>query len=155
MAAVCRITQRWWRRHSPLCDSLQASTLPHRPCCCAYSSLQSLKVFSHTLLSELGSCVKVEVNVLGSNPVPNSPYGLCGREIKLNLNHTMHSELKRCVKVEVDVLGSIPVPDSPYGLCGPKVTLNRTDEGRGGRPGLSVPNHPYGLCNIELNRVRA
>ena len=27
--------------------------------------------------TELRSCVKVEVDVLGS-PVPNSPYGLCG-----------------------------------------------------------------------------
>ena len=37
-------------------------------------------------------------------PVPNSPYGLCGREAIRNLSP---SELRsRVVKVEVDVLGS-------------------------------------------------
>ena len=35
--------------------------------------------------AERRSCVKVEVGVLGS-PVPNSPYGLCGRKATLNLN---------------------------------------------------------------------
>ena len=37
--------------------------------------------------SEFRSCVKVEVAVLGS-PVPNSPYGLCGRKATLNVNWT-------------------------------------------------------------------
>ena len=46
--------------------------------------------------------MKVEVDVLGS-PVPNSPYGLCGRRATLNESAT---ELRSCVKVEVDVLGS-------------------------------------------------
>ena len=50
--------------------------------------------------------MKVEVAVLGSLPVPNSPYGLCGRKATMNLN--MHSH-RSCVKVEVAVLGSLPV----------------------------------------------
>ena len=59
--------------------------------------------------SELRSCVKVEVDILGS-PVPNSPYGLCGRKATLNLNFTlMNPELRSCVNVEVDVLGSPPL----------------------------------------------
>ena len=48
-------------------------------------------------------------------PVPNSPYGLCGRKAALKLSL---SELRSCVKVEV------AVPCSPYGLCGRKATLN-------------------------------
>ena len=39
-------------------------------------------------------------------PVPNSPFGLCGREATLNLNNRT-SELRTCVKVEVAVLGSL------------------------------------------------
>ena len=35
--------------------------------------------------SELRSCVKVKVAVQGL-AVPNSPYGLCGREATLDLN---------------------------------------------------------------------
>ena len=38
-------------------------------------------------------------------PVPNSPYGLCGRNATLNLNHC-GSELMNCVKVAVAVLSS-------------------------------------------------
>ena len=38
-------------------------------------------------------------------PVPNSPYGLCGRKATLN-SYTDLTELRSCVKVEVDVLGS-------------------------------------------------
>ena len=38
-------------------------------------------------------------------PVPNSPYGLCGRKATLNLK-PKQSELRSCVKVEVAVLGS-------------------------------------------------
>ena len=37
-------------------------------------------------------------------PVPNSPYGFCGR--KATLNELYWSELRSCVKVEVAVLGS-------------------------------------------------
>ena len=37
-------------------------------------------------------------------PVPNSPYGLCGRKETLNCSI---SELRSCVKVEVAVLGSL------------------------------------------------
>ena len=39
-------------------------------------------------------------------PVPNRPYGLCGRKAALNLNLVFPSELRSCVKEEVDVLGS-------------------------------------------------
>ena len=46
--------------------------------------------------------MKVQVAVLGS-PVPNIPYGLCGRKAILKLNQP---ELWSCVKIEVDVLGS-------------------------------------------------
>ena len=87
-------------------------------------------------------------------PVPNNPYGLCGRKAQIEHNT---AELRSCVKVEVDVLGSpslivltvsvgniwrriIPaelrryvkvevavrgllVPDSLYCLCGRKATL--------------------------------
>ena len=42
------------------------------------------------LCIELRSCVKVEVAVLGS-PVPNSPYGFCGRKATLNSNSTVKS----------------------------------------------------------------
>ena len=38
-------------------------------------------------------------------PVPNSPYGFCGRKATLNLNVSV-SEFRTCVKVEVDALGS-------------------------------------------------
>ena len=38
-------------------------------------------------------------------PVPDSPYGLCGRKATLNLNWST-SELRSCVKVEVAVLDS-------------------------------------------------
>ena len=45
-------------------------------------------------------------------PVPNSPYGLCGRKATLNSNHSL--------------------PFIAQELC----------ESRGGRPGLPVPNSP-------------
>ena len=74
--------------------------------------------------SELGSCVKVEVDDLGS-PVPNkSPYGLCGRKAEVEEEEGKGvSEFGSCVKVEVAVLGSA-VPNKPYGFCGRKATLN-------------------------------
>ena len=39
-------------------------------------------------------------------PVPNSPYGLCGRKAIFELEFA--TDLRSCVKVEVDVLGSRP-----------------------------------------------
>ena len=39
--------------------------------------------FIQANLSELRSCVKDEVNVLGL-PIPNSPYGFCGHKATLN-----------------------------------------------------------------------
>ena len=47
--------------------------------------------------------MKVEVAVLAGLPVPNSPYGLCGRKATRNF---VVSELRSCVIVEVAVLGS-------------------------------------------------
>ena len=38
-------------------------------------------------------------------PVPNSPYGLCGRKATLNYECMNHQS---CVKVEVAVLGTRP-----------------------------------------------
>ena len=39
--------------------------------------------------SALRSCVKVEVAAQGLDPVPNSPYGLCGRKAALNLKPSL------------------------------------------------------------------
>ena len=85
-------------------------------------------------------------------PVPNKPYGVCGREATLN---------RESIRVQ-ELCGSrrgrpgLPVPDKPYGFCGRKATLNRQSiraqelcESRGGRPGLPVPNKPYGFCGRE------
>ena len=48
-------------------------------------------------------------------PVPNSPYGLCGRKATLNLNSDL-SESR-------DGRPGLPVPNShPYGLCGRNAT---------------------------------
>ena len=49
--------------------------------------------------------MKVEVSGRPGLPVPNSPYGLCGRKATLE-EDDMASEFRICVKVEVDVLGS-------------------------------------------------
>ena len=38
-------------------------------------------------------------------PVPNSPYGLCGRKATLKKKKLYKTELRSCVKVEVAVLG--------------------------------------------------
>ena len=71
-------------------------------------------------LSELRSCVKVEVVVLGSPesrdgrpglPVPTKAYGFCGRKATLNYSHRAHEP------------------------C----------ESRGGRPGLPIANKPLGF----------
>ena len=54
-------------------------------------------------------------------PVPNSPYGLCGRKATLNLNLRYQAELCiwSCVNVEVAVLGSpSPIVLINYGFCG-------------------------------------
>ena len=41
-------------------------------------------------------------------PVPNSPYGLCGRKATLNIIITL-SEFRNYVNVDVAVLGSPPL----------------------------------------------
>ena len=66
-------------------------------------------------ISELRSCVKVEVDVLGSPSLIVLMVSACGRKATLNCSL---SELRSCVKVEVDV------PNSPYGFCGRKASLN-------------------------------
>ena len=47
--------------------------------------------------------MKEEVDTPGL-PVPNSPYGLCGRKAALNFRRS--AEPRSCVKVEVAVVGS-------------------------------------------------
>ena len=63
--------------------------------------------------------MKVEVAVLG-HTVHNSPYGLCGRKVTLNLLSVRAQEL--CERR--GARPGLPVPNSPYGLCGHKTTLN-------------------------------
>ena len=46
-------------------------------------------------------------------PVPDSPYGLCGRKATLNELQSLRGGRP-----------GLPVPDSPYGLCGRKATLD-------------------------------
>ena len=50
-------------------------------------------------------------------PVPNSPYGLCGRKATLK-NRVQELCEGRCGRP------GLPVPNSPYGLCGRKAALN-------------------------------
>ena len=55
-------------------------------------------------------------------PVPDSPYGLCGRKAALNSNSVAFRPQERC-ESRGGCLG-LPSPNSPYGLCGRKATLN-------------------------------
>ena len=85
-------------------------------------------------------------------PVPNSPYGLCGRKATLK---------NRAQKLCVGQSGrpGLPVPNNLYSLCGRKATLkNRAQklcENRGGRPGLPVPNNPYGFCGRKATLTQS
>ena len=79
--------------------------------------------------SELKSCVIVEVAVLGS-PVPNNPYGLCGREATLNLNlndspHSAYCSFSFTFRQE-------PISDFP-GKHGGVVSLELLDLGHDAR----------------------
>ena len=56
-------------------------------------------------------------------PVPNSPYGLCGREATLK-NRTQELCESRGGRP------GFPVPNSPQGLCGRKATVNLKTQGR-------------------------
>ena len=59
------------------------------------------------------------------HPVPNSPYGLCGRKGTFEeAEDHRGSEIRSCVKVGVAVLGSPSLPNSPFGLHGRNATLN-------------------------------
>ena len=79
------------------------------------SPMLSVNVKQHLScsISELRSCVKVEVDVLGS-PSLNSPYGRCGRQ----------TTLKNRAQELCESRGGRP--RSPYGLCGFKATLTWT-----------------------------
>ena len=96
--------------------------------------------------------MKVEVAVLGSPSVPNSPYGFFERKATLNKAQELcESRGGR---------PGLPVPNSPYGFCGRKATLNKVQElceSRGGRPGLPVPNSPYGFFERKatLNKAQS
>ena len=50
-------------------------------------------------------------------PVPNSPYGLCGRKVTLKNRPQELCESR-------GGRPGFPVPNSPYGLCGRKASLN-------------------------------
>ena len=63
----------------------------------------SLTRQASTQAAELRCCEEIEAAVLGS-PVPNKPYGFCGR--KATVNNTALSELRSCEKVEAAILGS-------------------------------------------------
>ena len=54
--------------------------------------------------------MEVEVAVLSSPSLLNSPYCLRGRKATLTLNGKIVRAQKLCVKVEVAVLGSPPRP---------------------------------------------
>ena len=58
------------------------------------------------------------------SPVPNSPYGLCGRKATLKLN----SRAQELCESRGGRPG-FPVLNSPYGLCGRKATLNLNTSG--------------------------
>ena len=89
-------------------------------------------------------------------PVPNSPYGLCGRNATLN-----DTELRSCEIVEVAVLGSPSLIVLMVSVSGCKATLEEEEEnrfvitkaqqicGRGCGPGLLFPNSPSGLCGVH------
>ena len=60
------------------------------------------------------------------SPIPDKPYGFCGRKAPRKKEETQPSELRSCVKTGrwVWALTSCsiipPVPDKPYGFCGSK-----------------------------------
>ena len=107
--------------------------------------------------TELRSCVKVEVDVLGSPSFIASPYGFCGRKATSNSYHHF-TELRRCVKVEVDVLR---VLNSPYDLCGRKATSKSNHHFKELRSCVKVevdvlgfprvPNSPY-TVSVDVKR---
>ena len=72
-------------------------------------------------LSELRRCVKVKVDILGY-PIPNSPHGLCGRKVALNLNWWLRAQ-ELCEGRGGHPGLLIPV-SSPHGHCGIKATLH-------------------------------
>ena len=80
--------------------------------------------------SELRSCVNREVglgphSLSHSAPVPDKPYGFCGRRApwkKRRKSKRPKSRRKLCERR--GGRPGLPVPSSPYGLCGRKATLN-------------------------------
>ena len=87
----------WHRLELRSCVKVEVTVLGSPSLIIRTVSVDVKKIFNLNWALELMSCVKVDVF-----PVPNSPYGLCGRKATLNLN----AELRNCVEVEVDVMGS-------------------------------------------------
>ena len=98
-------------------------------------------------------------------PVPNSPYGLCGRKTTLNSN-SRTSKLRSCVKVTVDVLSfpslivrTVSVDSKQHRIQ--RYRAQELHESRGGRPGLPVPDNSHGLCgrkatlNCSISELRS
>ena len=73
-----------------------------------YSIVQAIAVYSDAY-REINFRAQVRCESPGGRPglpVPNSPYGLCGRKAPSNLRR-YHSELRSCVNVEVDALDTV------------------------------------------------
>ena len=87
---------------------------------CPQQSVRFLWVYSteHVTLSELRSCVKVEMDVLSSTSLIVLTISA---DVKQHWTITL-SKLRSYVEVEVDVLD---VSNTPYGLCGRQATLKR------------------------------
>ena len=93
----------WW---SPSGDTKPASHM----LCTVWRFLKA--EWRDIMYISLRSCVKVQVDVLGSRlNVPNSPYGLCGR--KATLEHSVRTQ-KLCQSR--GGRPGLPVPNSPYWL---------------------------------------
>ena len=54
-------------------------------------------------------------------PVPNRPYGVCGRKATVNVFRAHELCQSRAGRP------GLPVPNSPHGLCGRKATLELTE----------------------------
>ena len=70
-------------------------------------------------------------------PVPNNPYGFCGRKIPLNLNSARVRAQELC-ESEVAVPSSLSLSVCGLELCA-RFRAQELCESRGGRPELPVP----------------
>ena len=64
-----------------------------------------------------------EMDVLHGHPVPNSPYGLCGRKTTLKKKNEDLRAQELCERR--GGRPGLPVRNSPYGLCGRKAALKK------------------------------